>query len=146
MILRIFIGIKSMTKKILIIDDVRSETHIGLDDLVRFKDGETEPVQSVLIARTFSLGILALHSLGPWDVLYLDHDLTAPGLLSGREKTGYDVIVYLESLAHIYQFNSLPKELICVSANPAGKKKIEDGWKAIQKALPGLRANQMDKS
>jgi hypothetical protein len=131
-----------MTKKILIIDDIRSEIHIGLDDLIRFKDGEKEPVQSVLIARTYYLGLQAIWHLGPWDVLYLDHDLGAPGLITGKEMNGYHVVEELERLAHRGKFQQLPKELICVSANPVGRKKIEAGWKAIQEALPELIARE----
>lgn len=78
-----------------------------------------------LIARTYWTGIAALEKMGPWDLLFLDHDLNSfePGPTLerlGRERTGYDVICFLEENP---QF--LPKEIRCISSNPAGRKRIE---------------------
>jgi len=64
------------------------------------------------VARTFQEGIDALQSQ-KWDILLLDHDL-------GEEKSGYDVMCWLEQNP-----DHLPGEIACVSANPVGKARIE---------------------
>jgi hypothetical protein len=121
-----------MTKKILIIDDIRADGDINID-VPRFPEGLDEPTESVLIARTFTLGKRALQLLGPWDELYLDHDL---GDHDG--KTGYDVVSWIEEQIHEYRFDLMPKKLVCISSNPSGKKRIEQAWEAIQDKLPDL--------
>ncbi len=121
-----------MTKKILIIDDVRADGDIGID-FPHFAKGASEPNESVLIARTYSMGIAALELMGPWDVLYLDHDY---GDATG--KTGYDIICWIEQMAHSFKFNLIPKEMVCISSNGAGIENINRGWKAIQERLPEL--------
>lgn len=119
-----------MTKRILLIDDIRSDCDINGLDIPRFIDGP-EPIESVLIARTYTLGVDALRLMGPWDILYLDHDLAAPGLTQ-PEKTGYDIILWLEEQLHNKNYHLIPGEMICVSANPPGRDRINQGWSAIQ--------------
>lgn len=85
-------------KKVLVIDDVRSIEGLAED--------------YITVARTYEAGMFALKHQGPWDILYLDHDL-------GQEETGYDIAKFLEE--HI---NFLPKEVKCISSNPVGRKNI----------------------
>ncbi len=66
-----------------------------------------------MIARNYEMGILALEKAGPWDLLYIDHDL-------GLGKSGYDVMCWLEKNPQY-----APKKIICVSSNPPGRKRIE---------------------
>lgn len=126
-----------MTRRILIVDDIRSEEHIAGLDIPRYDPSDPlEPKDSVLIARTYTLGIQALQLMGPWDVLYLDHDLSCPGLVEA-EKTGYHVACWIEEQVHNQNLHLVPKNIICISSNPAGIQKIEACWKAIQNKLKG---------
>lgn len=83
--------------KVLLIDDMRN----GVMDR---------------IARTFDDGIKALKEEGPWDLLYLDHDLGE----ADPAKTGYDIMCFLEANPEL-----LPKQIKCVSSNPVGRQKIQ---------------------
>ena len=78
------------------------------------------PIKTVLpadrIARTFDDGIKALKQEGPFDILYLDHDLGDPD----PNKTGYGVMNFLEANPEL-----LPKKIICISSNPPGKQRIQ---------------------
>jgi len=67
------------------------------------------------IARTYDEGIAAQEE--KWDRLLLDHDLG--DFLDGRERTGYDIMCWLEEHPE-----HLPKEIIPVTDNPVGRKKI----------------------
>lgn len=88
-----------MTKRYLLIDDCRN---ITVD----------------VIARNYFEGIKQLELNGPWDQLLLDHDLAS--FKDGKEWTGYDVMCWLEVNPQY-----LPGEIICVSSNPVGVKRIE---------------------
>lgn len=68
------------------------------------------------IARTFDKGIEALHVLGPWDVLLLDHDLGDPD----PKKTGYDILCWLEENPEF-----TPKNILLVTQNPVGREKMQ---------------------
>ena len=71
--------------------------------------------------RTYEEGIKYLQK-GPWDLLLLDHDL-GDFIFEGtymREKTGYDVLCWLERNP---QF--LPKRIELVTANPVGRQRME---------------------
>jgi len=83
--------------KVLLIDDLRN-------------------IKADRIARTFDDGIEALTKEGPWDLLYIDHDLADPS----PSKTGYDILCYLE-----VNLELLPDKIICVSQNPVGRAKIQ---------------------
>lgn len=77
---------------------------------------ETKAVKADVIARTFDEGIEALKTKGPFEVLYLDHDL-------GEEdphKTGYGIMCFLEA-----NLKYLPGSIVCVSRNPSGRQNIE---------------------
>ena len=87
-----------MSEKILLIDDMRT-----IPGVTR-------------IARTFEDGLAALKD-GGWNKLLLDHDL---GDESNPEKTGYDIMCWLEA-NQCY----LPGSIEIVSANPVGRKRMQ---------------------
>lgn len=76
-------------------------------------------IEADVVARNYEEGIAALRFKGPFAKLYIDHDL-ASFTEEGKELTGYDVMCYLEE--HI---RFAPREIICVSANPVGRARIE---------------------
>ncbi len=78
------------------------------------------------IARNFDQAIDAITNDGPWDIIYLDHDL------GENEKTGYDVISWIE------QFHTPPGAIVCVSMNPPGRDRINQ---VIKKIYGGLFHN-----
>lgn len=84
-------------ERVLVIDDLRN-------------------IQADYVARTFDEGIHALTSMGPWDVLYLDHDLGDPD----PSHTGYDIINLLEANPEL-----LPGKIVLVTSNPVGRKKMQ---------------------
>lgn len=55
------------------------------------------------------------------NTLSLDHDL---GDTSDSEKTGYNVICWIEERHHVYEY-PLPKRILCHSANPVGVRRIQ---------------------
>lgn len=73
-------------------------------------------IEATVVARTYAEGIYALKNDGPFDVLYLDHDL-------GEEHpkhTGYGVMCFLEEFPEF-----LPKEIQLVTANPVGRQNMQ---------------------
>ena len=76
-------------------------------------------IEADVVCRSFQAGLNALYVGGPWKTLYLDHDLASYDE-KGNEKTGYDIACWLEENP-----SHAPTEIICVSSNPVGKKKIE---------------------
>lgn len=59
------------------------------------------------------------------DVLSLDHDLGEHPDAPENPGTGYDVACWLEErAAHHPGFETLPKRVLCHSANPVGRKRI----------------------
>lgn len=87
--------------RVLLIDDIR----------VRAEATET--------ARNFWDGITQLETNGPWDILLLDHDL-ASYEDDGRERTGYDVMVFLEQYPKFK-----PGRIEFVTSNPVGRQRME---------------------
>lgn len=73
-------------------------------------------IKADFVARTFDEGIYALLNEGPWDILYLDHDLGDPD----PSKTGYDIINFLEANPTL-----LPDKIVLVTSNPVGRKKMQ---------------------
>lgn len=69
-------------------------------------------------ARNYADGIAALQER-QWDVLYLDHDLGDFSGPNGRERTGYDVVCWLEQNPEF-----MPKKVVVVSSNPVGRSNI----------------------
>lgn len=73
-------------------------------------------IKATRVARTFDDGIRALVEEGPFNTLYLDHDL-------GEEdprKTGYDILCFLEEHTEL-----LPNRIVLVTANPVGRQKMK---------------------
>jgi hypothetical protein len=81
-------------------------------------DDTRELTEAHVLARNFKEGIRQLQINGPWDLLLLDHDLASFDS-DGREKTGYDIMCFLEENLHL-----APKKIECVSANPVGRSRI----------------------
>ena len=84
---------------------------LAIDDL-------REMTQASVVARNYEEGIRQLEFNGPWDLLLLDHDIASFDKY-GREKTGYDVMCWLEENP-----KHLPQKIECVSANPVGRARI----------------------
>jgi hypothetical protein len=75
-------------------------------------------IEADRVARTQADGIKALETEGPWDVLYLDHDLGFTD--DGAEMTGYNVMCWLEVNP---QFK--PGRIEIVSSNPVGRRRMQ---------------------
>lgn len=73
-------------------------------------------IRADYVARTFDDGVYALLNEGPWEILYLDHDLGDPL----PYKTGYDIINFLEANQSL-----LPKKIVLVTDNPVGRQKMQ---------------------
>jgi hypothetical protein len=73
-------------------------------------------IKADVVARSFDEGIEALKNQGPFKTLYLDHDLGDPD----PRKTGYDIMCFLEENQQY-----MPESVLCVSANPIGRQKIQ---------------------
>lgn len=70
--------------------------------------------RATFTARTYDEGIKALQER-VWDILILDHDLGCYDA-NGREKTGYDILCWLET-----HREHLPKSMELISMNPVGR-------------------------
>jgi hypothetical protein len=75
-------------------------------------------IEADVIARNYDAGIHALMTMGPFSTLYLDHDLGDYSY--GLEKTGYDIICWLEANPEY-----LPKEIVLVTSNPVDRGKMQ---------------------
>jgi len=78
--------------------------------------------QCRVLCRDYWSGVSALLHMGPWDILYLDHDLHC--WQDGKEYTGYDLISWLEEASANGECN-LPGNIECVSDNPSGRARIQ---------------------
>ena len=83
-----------MAQRILCIDDRRSI------------------INANYVARTYDDGIEQLTNYGPWDILFLDHDLGCKG-------TGYDILCYLENHKDL-----LPNKVELITMNPVGRENM----------------------
>ena len=81
-------------------------------------DDAREMFQASVVARNYNEGIRQLQLNGPWDLLLLDHDLASFDE-NNKEKTGYDIMCWLEENTQY-----LPSKIECVSANPVGRARI----------------------
>lgn len=82
-----------------------------------------------IVARTYRDGIAALTQLGPWERLYLDHDLGSVESQcseTGAELTGYHVLCFLEEHPEY-----LPKEVILLTSNAAGRLRMQQVLKKL---------------
>lgn len=73
-------------------------------------------IQTDVIARTYDEGIEALQTKGPFDKLYLDHDLGE----DDPRKTGYGIMNFLEANPKF-----LPGKIILVTSNPVGRQQMQ---------------------
>jgi hypothetical protein len=73
---------------------------------------DERPAMTDCIVRCYDLA-MELLKLKVWRTVYIDHDL-------GGQKTGYDLLCWLEENKEY-----LPDRIICVSANPVGKEKMD---------------------
>lgn len=95
--------------KVLLIDDIRTPVFIK----------NTYGCDVTHYATNYQDGIKMLTEQGPFDLLCLDHDLASYDE-NGKELTGYDVMLFLES-----NLEFLPKDFWWVSANPVGRKNMQ---------------------
>ncbi len=79
------------------------------------------------VARTFEDGLKALAEEGPWDLLYLDHDLGD----ENPKHTGYGIMCFLEEQAFLGNRHLLPAVIRKVTSNPVG-------WNNIQLVIDNL--------
>jgi len=87
-----------------------------------FVDDERDPPgNNWEVARNFSDAIEMLSTTEYVD-LSLDHDIASFDE-NGREMTGYDIALFLAQLKMDYQY--IPLNIICHSANPVGRARIE---------------------
>lgn len=74
-----------------------------------------------ILARNYSDGLKCLTQLGPWDELWLDHDLGYDSVgVDGREQTGYHILEFLENNQ---QYR--PGQITLITSNPAGRQRME---------------------
>lgn len=76
-----------------------------------------------VLCRTVQDGITALKYMGPWDSLYLDHDMGAiqrQFTESGVELNGYHVLCFLEENPEF-----LPKAIRLVTDNASARPKMQ---------------------
>jgi CheY-like chemotaxis protein len=97
--------------KCLLIDDCRSPESVGADS------------KNTKVCFHYQQGIEALQQGGPWDILYLDHDL-------GEEidKTGYNIVCFLEENPDL-----IPAKIQIVSSNSVGRQNITRAVEAMQR-------------
>lgn len=91
----------------LLIDDMRE---FGTNGIPMPKDGD-----EWCHAATFDAGLFSLKFEGPWDVLYLDHDLADPD----PHNTGEGIMKFLEENTLF-----LPKKIVLVTSNPVGRQRM----------------------
>ena len=80
---------------------------------------DTRDLECSVIARNYWEGIKQLEANGPWDELLLDHDLASYDK-HGRERTGYDIMLFLEQFPQ-----HLPGKITLVTANPVGRDRMQ---------------------
>lgn len=117
-----------MTKRILIVDDIRSDFDIMPEmkaegsNLLYASLEDDMPRDDIVICRSYEMGKVCLEKF-KWDELYLDNDL-------GGERQGYELMVFLEN-----NLNLLPREIFFVTANPSAKVKMIACYEAIKKRV-----------
>jgi hypothetical protein len=73
-------------------------------------------IDADVVARTYDEGIEALKSQGPFNILYLDHDLGD----ENPRHTGYGIMCFLEENQEY-----LPDQIVIVSSNPVGRRNMQ---------------------
>jgi hypothetical protein len=90
-----------VAKRILAIDDMR------------------ECKGATVLARTYQEGLDLLFKMGPWDELWIDHDLASYDA-EGREKTGYDILCHLEALWPTTRVDTI----VLLTSNSSGRLRM----------------------
>ncbi len=78
------------------------------------------------VARNYFDGIKLLESQ-KWELLLLDHDLASYDE-NGKEKTGYDVMCWLEQNSQ-----HLPAKIKLVTSNPVGRQRMQQVINSLYK-------------
>jgi len=100
-----------VAKRILAIDDMR------------------ECKGATVLARTYQEGMDCLFKLGPWDELWIDHDLGHKDPSGGREKTGYDILCSLEALWPVHRVDTI----ILLTSNASGRLRMIQVMEQLKK-------------
>lgn len=111
--------------KILLIDDIRTKQYVSVE----------RGIDVTHIERTFQSGLEALKN-ETWDLLVLDHDLASFDE-DGKEKTGLDIMNFLEEQVALGNTEVMPKEIYFITANPVGKMNMKYVLERINKMLKG---------
>lgn len=85
-------------------------------------DDERPCIFADVLCRTAQSGIHALKTMGPFDALFLDHDLCALKAQQddrGHELTGYSVLLFLEEFPEF-----MPDEIHLLTSNGSGRDKM----------------------
>jgi CheY-like chemotaxis protein len=98
--------------RILLIDDIRTPA------LIKHTYGLFD--HDYTHATNYEDGIKALKSNEPFDLLCLDHDLASYCPETGKELTGYSVMLFLEANPEFR-----PKDYLLVTANPVGRDNMQ---------------------
>jgi hypothetical protein len=91
-----------VAKRILAVDDMR------------------ECKGATVLARTYQEGNDLLFKMGPWDELWIDHDLGCYDV-NGRETTGYDILCNLEALWPTFRVD----KIVLLTSNGPGRLKMQ---------------------
>jgi hypothetical protein len=103
-----------------------------------FVDDERNPPDETWdVARNYSEALDKLTN-NKYDVLSLDHDIASFDP-DGREKTGYDITLWLVDKHHSNRYFHVPSKIKVHSANPVGKKNMES---VIRRYLLGYVSEQ----
>lgn len=101
------------------------ETHIAVMAIKAHREtyrtlliDDTRKILADRICRNYFDGIEALKS-EKWKILLLDHDLASYDG-DGKEKTGYDILCFLEEYPQY-----LPESIQIVSSNPVGRQRMQ---------------------
>ena len=101
---------------------------IYLDDI---RDAPNE--EWITVRTVSSLIALLCTQEGHIEVLSLDHDL------GEGEKTGYDVLKWIEAQVFLHGYEP-PKNILIHTSNPAGRKNMEAAIKSIYKISRDLKS------
>ena len=105
--------------RVLLIDDQRKPVYIKV----------THGIDVTHTATSYAEGIQMLSQNEPFDLLCLDHDLSSYDE-TGRELTGYDIMVFLEqNPCH------MPKDIFFVTANPVGRINMQRVFDSIKNRM-----------
>ncbi|MFA5187508.1 MAG: cyclic-phosphate processing receiver domain-containing protein [Patescibacteria group bacterium] len=101
-------------------------------------DDEREAPEGFIRAYNAIDAIAAYQTVGPFDVLSLDHDLgfvvypgqETEGMCDAQSWTGYD---FLKWVSRSVPMNHWPDEVLCHSQNPVGRENILKFWQSMKR-------------